>query len=105
MIKLTKAAAEQVRRNAREGKMDGLALRIAVSRKAGDGFHYVMGFDETGKEDDLTFKSEGVDIVVSGEALLLAKDMTIDFVEIEKDQFNFIFLNPNDPAYVPPTEK
>ena len=104
MIKLTKAAAEQVQQNIKTEKMEGLALRIAVSRNSDDSFHYILGFDETGREDDLLFKSEGVDIVISGESLILAKDMTIDFAEIEKDQFNFIFLNPNDPTYVPPTE-
>ena len=29
---------------------------------------------------------------------------TLDYVEIEPGDFNFIFMNPNDPSYVPPTE-
>ena len=104
MIQLTAAAAEQIKKTAKAGEMDGLALRIAVTRNSDGSFHYVLGFDDIGKEDDLSFKSEGMDIVVSAEMLLLLKDMMIDFVEIEKEQFNFIFLNPNDPSYVEPTE-
>jgi iron-sulfur cluster assembly protein len=28
----------------------------------------------------------------------------MDYVEIEPGQFRFIFLNPKDPHYTPPTE-
>ena len=32
----------------------------------------------------------------------LEDGMIIDFVELEPGKQEFIFLNPNDPAYVPP---
>ena len=32
------------------------------------------------------------------------KNCTLDYVEIEKSNFQFIFLNPNDPDYNPPDE-
>jgi hypothetical protein len=32
------------------------------------------------------------------------KNCKLDYVEIDKDKHEFIFLNPNDPAYVPPDD-
>ncbi len=105
MITVTEAAAARIKQSAKDGNMEGLSLRIAVVRKPDDSFHYAMGFDDASYQDDLTCKSAGINIVVSGEALMLVKDMAIDFVEMEKGEFNFIFLNPNDPAYVPPEQE
>ena len=104
MIKLTVAAAKQIKQSAESGDMKGLALRIAVNRKEDDSFHYVMGFDDTTHEGDLMVRVQGVDLIISNGSRDLVKDMTIDYVELENGQFNFIFLNPNDSAYVPPAE-
>ena len=32
------------------------------------------------------------------------KNCKLDYVEIEKDKNEFIFLNPNDPSYKPPND-
>lgn len=104
MIRITPKAAEQIKKSAREGKMEGMPLRIAVMRKGDKGFHYAMGFDDSSRHDDFAFRDQGVNVVVSGETLRLIKDMEIDFVEIEEGKPNFIFLNPNDPTYIPPKE-
>ena len=82
--------------------MQGLSLRIAIVRKPDRSFHYGMGFDDASHPDDLAYTSAGIRVVVSSGSLMLAKNMTIDFVEIEKGQFGFIFLNPNDPAHAVP---
>jgi iron-sulfur cluster assembly protein len=34
----------------------------------------------------------------------LLKNTVLDFVEIEPGKQQFIFMNPNDPGYVPPQE-
>jgi iron-sulfur cluster assembly protein len=34
----------------------------------------------------------------------LLDDATLDFVELEDGQRQFIFLNPKDPSYVPPSQ-
>ena len=104
MITLTPAAARQVMQSAIDGKMEGMPLRVSVQRDADNHFHYGMGFDDQQREDDTRIKSEGVEIVVAAPSLSLVKDMVIDYVEIEKDNHRFIFLNPNDPGYVPPRE-
>lgn len=102
MIKLTPAAARQITQSAIDGKMEGLALRVSARRDADNQFHYGMGFDDQQREDDIGFESEGVSMVVAAPSAPLVKDMTIDYVEWENGDHRFIFMNPNDPAYVPP---
>ena len=41
---------------------------------------------------------------MSKASLEICGGMTVDYVEMEKGQFNFIFLNPKDPNYVEPKE-
>lgn len=101
MIKITEAAAEQIRKSARQGKTEDLPLRIAASRNSDESIHYGMGFDDS-KEDDITVTSEDVDIVISPVSAELLKDTVLDFVELEPGKHQFIFMNPNDPAYTPP---
>lgn len=104
MITVTPAAAEQIRLSARQGRMDDLPMRIAATRNPDGSIHYGMGFDDNQLEGDIHITSEGIDLVVSGSSMLLLSGMTLDFVEIEPDSFQFIFLNPNDPDFAPPAE-
>ena len=103
-ITLTPTAAKQVAQSATAGEMQGLRLRISVVRDADGQFQYAMGFDDNTHPGDEQFESEGVAMVVSAVSMPLLKDTTIDYVEIEQGEHRFIFLNPNDPAYVPPSE-
>ncbi len=104
MIKLTAAAAKQVKHSARESNLDGLPLRLACTRMEDGNFHYGMGFDDV-KEGDITHTSEGVDVIVSVTANEFMNGTTVDYVELEEGNPQFIFMNPNDPNYVPPKEK
>jgi len=104
MITVTPSAAEQIRLSARQGQMDGLAMRIAATRNPDDSIHYGMGFDDNQLEGDIHITSQGIDLVVSGSSMLLLSGMTLDYVEIEPGNFQFIFLNPNDPNFTPPDE-
>ena len=45
---------------------------------------------------------DGVDLVVATASKDLADGMTIDYVELSAGEAEFIFMNPNDPEYVPP---
>ena len=103
MITITPAAAAQIKLSAEQGKTEGMSLRIAASRNDDNSIHYGMGFDES-KEDDITVPADDIEIIVSTSSIELLKDTTIDFVELEPDKFQFIFLNPNDPTYKAPTE-
>jgi iron-sulfur cluster assembly protein len=103
MITVTPAAAAQIKLSAEQGKTEGMSLRIAASRNSDNSIHYGMGFDDS-KEDDITVTADDVEIILSAASAALLKDATIDFVELEPDKFQFIFLNPNDPNYKPPVE-
>ena len=103
MLKLTKAAAKQVKRNATSGDTEELALRVAASRAGDGGIEYRMGFDEVGLSDVL-IASEGVDVVIAQDHKPLLNGTTLDFVELEPQRFEFIFLNPNDPHFKPPED-
>lgn len=103
MITITPAAAAQIKLSAEQGKTEGMSLRIAASRNDDNSIHYGMGFDDS-KEDDVTVPAEDIEIILSASSAELLKNTTIDFVELEPDKFQFIFLNPNDPNYKPPSE-
>ena len=103
MITITQAAAKQIRRSADSGNMEDLALRIAASRRPDGTIEYQMGFDEIAR-DDMLVNARGVDVVMRNDDKELLNGMTLDYVELEPGEFQFIFLNPNDPSYEPPTE-
>ena len=103
MITVTAEAAKQIKLSARQGKSEGMPLRIAASKNDDDSIHYGMGFDDS-KEDDISVTSEDVEIVVSPVSAELLNDTVLDFVELEPGKHQFIFMNPNDPGYTPPQE-
>lgn len=102
MISLTSAALEQIKNSAAEGNLGAMPLRIAIKEQDDGSFHYAMGFDEQRLPGDSFLNFDGVDLVVSATSKDLAEGMTIDYVELEPGQYQFIFLNPNDPTYVAP---
>jgi len=102
MITITSAAADQIRTSADQGGMQGLAMRIAAKRDPDGSIHYGMGFDDNELDGDIHVTSAGIDVVISDASKILLDGMTLDYVEIEPDTFQFIFMNPNDVNYVPP---
>jgi len=104
MFTLTKAAAEQVLKAAKEGGAEGMSLRLAASSNQDGSIEYRMGFDAA-TDEDIRYQSEGIDIVMSPEDVPLLDETTMDFVEIEPGNPHFIFLNPKDPTYEPPKKE
>ena len=102
MFSVTRAAAEQIRKSAEQGNMGKLALRIAATKKPDGSVDYSMGFDEPG-EEDIEVKSEGVNLIIAPDHVALLRGATMDYVELEAGSFSFIFLNPNDANYSPPS--
>ncbi|MCK4676124.1 MAG: iron-sulfur cluster assembly accessory protein, partial [Gammaproteobacteria bacterium] len=80
------------------------SLRTAASRNDDKSIHYGIGSDDSTDDDVFVAADDGIEIIVSAASSELLKDTTIDFVELEPDKFQFIFMNPNDPAYKPPTD-
>ncbi len=103
MITVTPAAAEQIKLSADQGKAEGMSLRIAATLNKDKSIHYGMGFDDS-KEDDITVTTEDIEIIVSASSAKLLNNTKVDFVELEPEKFQFIFINPNDPNYKSPKE-
>jgi len=98
MIKITPEAAKQIRHSAELSDSRNLHLRIAVRREEDGSFVYGMGFDEM-HDDDALLASEGINVIVSDAAKDFLIGATLDFVEINPGESQFIFINPNDPAH------
>ena len=103
MIKLSANAARQIQYSAEQTSMQGIPLRIAVKKQADGSLHYAMGFDEQRLPGDEFVNTEEISLVISVQSKALAQQMIIDYVELEPGKYEFIFLNPNDPDYVPPS--
>ncbi len=104
MITVTPDAASQIRFSAAESGIKDAVLRVAIKKMQDGTLHYAIGFDDAISDNDLRFESEGVQLVVAENSQPLAKDMTIDYVELDSGERNFIFINPNDQSYTPPGE-
>ncbi len=101
MITITPAAAKQISASATQGKMDGLSMRVAASRNPDGSVHYGMGFDDNQLEGDTHITSGGINVVISETSKRLLEGTTLDYVELEPGEFQFIFMNPNDANYTP----
>ncbi len=97
MITISKNAATQIEFSARHAGITNAVMRIAI-RKLDDGsFHYALGFDDAFSAQDIQFKCEGINLVVSPKSLDLGRELAIDYVELNSGEKNFIFINPADP--------
>mgnify|MGYP005654281493 FL=1 len=104
MINITKEAQSIFKREISKEENKNLKLRVAAMRKEGDNFQYAIGFDDNVTQNDRIINIDEIEIVISNISLEMCDGMTIDYVELEKNKFNFIFLNPKDPNYVKPKE-
>ncbi|MDH5516368.1 MAG: iron-sulfur cluster assembly accessory protein [Gammaproteobacteria bacterium] len=100
MITITEAAASQIKESAKQGKIEGLALRVACAKQADGSLHYGMGFDEKTEEDQI-FISNDIELIIAPVSLTLLTGTVLDFVELEEGKPDFIFQNPNDPDHQP----
>ena len=103
-LSFSPSAAAQIKKSAHESENGHMGLRIAARMTADESVNYGIGFDEA-KEDDIKFECDGVTILISPDNEELLHGAHVDYVELEEGKFHFIFLNPNDPNYKPPTEK
>jgi iron-sulfur cluster assembly protein len=98
MLKVTPAAAQQIRTAAAHSNAEGMCLRIAVALGKDNTFEYGMGFDDK-KDTDVHTVSEGIDLVISNDLKDMLMGAVLDYVELNPGEFHFIFTNPNDPAH------
>ncbi|MDP1611147.1 MAG: iron-sulfur cluster biosynthesis family protein [Sulfuritalea sp.] len=91
MFTLTPPAAEEIARAAAEQAESKPMLRVAAKHDTDDGeLVYGMGFDEE-REDDLVLDANGVAILISPPSQPLLENTTLDFVEVQPGEFQFIF--------------
>lgn len=97
MFTLTPAAAEQILRAAESQEDDDATgfLRVAAKIEEGE-IVYGMGFDDE-RDQDVVIESCGVKLLISPRSQELLAGATLDFVELQPGEFQFIFNNPNDP--------
>ncbi len=101
MLTLTAAAAEQILRCAEQAGMEEPLLRVAARVDEANGrIEYGMGFDER-REQDEEFEREGVIVLVSPPSREPLSGTVLDYVEIEPDEFRFIFSRPEPVAPEP----
>jgi iron-sulfur cluster assembly protein len=98
MIRITPAAAQQIRTAAEQSGAQDMCLRIAVTLGDNNAFEYGMGFDDR-KDSDFHTVSEGIDVVIADNQKDVLMGATLDYVELNPGEFRFIFTNPNDPAH------
>lgn len=103
MITVTRRAADHIKASTEQGADQELFLRLAAKTNSDGSIEYGLGFDELRDGDEKT-DSSGVTVIVAKESQDLLKNCALDFVEIADGQPRFIFMNPNDPDYVPPTD-
>lgn len=93
-VSLTSRAAQQVRKIREDESLDDdLYLRVAVEGGGCSGLSYKLGFDYKSEEDE-SFESEGIDIVVDPRHLMYLEGISIDFPD-GLDARGFTFNNPN----------
>ena len=104
MITLTPKAAKKVIETLAQPDSAGLSLRLAAKRLADGSFDYAMGLDHPNKHDRRV-NSNGVTLIVAPTSTEFLRGATLDYVELEPGNPQFIFMNPNDPAYIPPKKE
>lgn len=93
-VSLTSRAARQVRKIKSDESLDeDLFLRVAVEGGGCSGLSYKLGFDYQ-SEDDETFESEGIEIVIDPRHLMYLEGISIDYPD-GLDARGFTFDNPN----------
>lgn len=101
MFKITIEAAEQIKVAAEQGGTEGMALRFVARENEDGSFAYNMGFDNPAEEDE-SMTCEDIAVVIDPAYMPLLEETTLDYVELEDSEYQFVFLNPLDPSYVPP---
>lgn len=105
MFTVTEAAAAEILRSPRSAGTANEPLRIAARRGDQGAVEYVMGFDTAAETDVRVSAPDGLEIIIDSACAPLLEGTTLDYVELESGQHELIFMNPNDPHYIPPRQE
>jgi iron-sulfur cluster assembly protein len=92
MFTLSATAAQQIAHAAQASDASGMALRIAARLEPNGNIDYGMGFDDA-RDGDMKLMLHDVDVVIGLESQELLDQTTLDYVELEPGDFNFIFVD------------
>jgi len=92
MMTVTPQAADQIRTAASQSDAEGLQLRVAAKRLTDGSVNYGMGFDHERDNDDMV-ESQGVTLLIAPQSRDLLENITLDYVELEPGDFQFIFID------------
>jgi iron-sulfur cluster assembly protein len=99
MFTITEAAAEQILHaaEAQPGEDVLPMLRLAAKVDEDGEISYGMGFDDE-RENDVKLESHGLTILIAPRSQELLAGATLDFIELQPGEYQFVFLNPNEPS-------
>lgn len=95
LFTLTPAASQAVKDILTERKLEGYALRVYVASGGCCGVNFGMALDNNFREQDTTFESEGVKVVVDEVSIDYLRDATVDFVNDPRMGAGFAVNSPN----------
>lgn len=78
MLNITESAVSQVKAMM-EAEESAKFLRVGVQGGGCSGLSYGMGFDTEAGEDDTTFETEGIQVLVDKESLSMLEGVKIDY--------------------------
>lgn len=93
-IKITQAAALQIKDMMKQNEEEGSFLRVAVKGGGCSGLSYGMGFVQEAEENDLQFEQEGLKVVVNKDDALILNGTVIDYKQSMMGG-GFTIDNPN----------
>lgn len=93
MIKITDAAAEQIRRANNNPDVFELILRVAAYQEDDGSVNYGMGFDSE-READEHLVVNGIELLIAASSTPYLQGVTLDFVELNPGDMRFIFIPP-----------
>lgn len=79
-IMMSSSAAQAVSRILAERKLEGYSLRVYVAGGGCCGVNFGMALDNNIHGNDMTFQSEGVQVVVDDQSIAYLRGAKIDFV-------------------------
>ena len=101
-FRISQDAAEQILQSMSQTDPTTGSLSIAAKRRPEGSIDYAMGLDEA-DDTDTVLEQYGVEVLIGVTSLDLLAGALLDYVRRETNGAKeFIFLNPNDPQFVPP---
>jgi iron-sulfur cluster assembly protein len=95
-ISVTPKAAQQIRK-ALAKRGGGVGLRVAIKTSGCSGYAYALEFADAAGAQDLSFESEGVQLLVDAQSLPMIDGTQLDWVREGLNE-GFKFNNPNASA-------